>query len=59
MDDRRVDARLVHLLQQVALREHGDLPVIRVRRLGAAPDVRLRVDDQCGSISFGRVTVSP
>src|SRR5262249_29665207 len=46
MDDRGVDAGLVHLLQQIILREDGDLAVVRVRRLAAAPDVHLCVDDQ-------------
>ena len=46
---RGVDARLVHLLEQVVLREGRHLPVRRVRGLAAAPDVHLRVDDQHGS----------
>ena len=49
MDEGGVDARLVHLLEQVVLREGGHLPVSRVRGLAAAPDVHLRVDDQHGS----------
>jgi hypothetical protein len=54
MDQRRIDTSLVHLLEQVILREHGHLPMVRVRRLAAAPDVDLRIDDQHGGYLLGR-----
>jgi hypothetical protein len=54
MDQRRIDAGLVHLLQQVILRENGHLPMVRIRRLATAPDVHLRIDDQHGVNLLGR-----
>src|SRR3989442_6849661 len=45
MDHCRVDARVVHLLQQLVLREGRHLPVMGIRRLAARPDVDLRIDD--------------
>src|SRR5262249_59711006 len=39
---------LVHLLQEIVLGVGGHLPVVRVGRLAAAPDVHLGVDDQHG-----------
>src|SRR5262245_4895560 len=46
MDDRRVHAALVHLLQHVGGGEVDHLAMVRVRRLVVPPDVDLRVDDQ-------------
>ena len=48
VDDRAVDARLVHLGQQIVGGVGLDLPVVRVGGLVVGPDVDLRVDDQHG-----------
>ena len=48
VDDRGVDARLVHLGQQIVGGVGLDLAVVRVRGLVVGPDVNLRVDDQHG-----------
>jgi hypothetical protein len=55
-------AGFVHLFQQIVLGEGGDLTVIGVRGLAAAPDVDLRIDDQHGvlliRVGFGRRIIS-
>src|SRR5881397_1653830 len=48
MDDGVIEARGVHLLQQIVFGEARDLPVVRIGGLGAAPDVDLCVDDAHG-----------
>ena len=48
MDHGRVDAGFIHLLQQIVLREGGDLSVARVRGFVVGPDVDLCIDDQHG-----------
>ena len=50
MDERRVDARFVHLLQHVVLRVDGNLAMVRVGRRAAPPDMDLRIDDQHGDV---------
>src|SRR2546422_8344213 len=50
LDPRRVDARRVHLLQQLVLREGRHLPMVGIARLAARPDVNLRIDDLHGSL---------
>ena len=44
MDDRRIDPRLRHLLQEIVLRIGRDLPVVR-RHLAVFPNMHLRIDD--------------
>src|SRR5437879_12792558 len=48
MDDGGVDARFVHLLQQIVLGEAGYLSMGRIGRQTAAPDMDLCVNNQHG-----------
>src|SRR2546428_8911255 len=48
MDHGGIDARGVHLLQQIVFGEAHHLPVVRIGGLAAAPDVDLCVDDAHG-----------
>src|SRR5437867_3658108 len=52
MDHGGIHACLIHLLQQVVLREGGDLTVVGVGRFVVRPDVDLRVDDQHGVLPW-------
>jgi hypothetical protein len=46
MNDGRVNASRIHLLQQIILRETGHLAVRRIGREALAPDVDLCVDNR-------------
>ena len=58
MDDGGVDSSLRHLLEQLVLGEARHLPVVRIPRLAAAPDVDLRVDDHCSTSAPGAASSS-